>query len=147
MPQGPFENEVEAVKELAEHLAPAPSSDREDKCPVCGGEGGDPEGGGCPTCDGTGQSPSDREERIEKAVDAAEKEIHAMRPAWVSSGKKDRDRDIVEVAAPVIVRAERERIKARIEAVRAAAPSWPDDDSYEAGLDAALSAIEGENNE
>ena len=42
-------------------------SDREDKCPVCGGEGGDPEGGGCPTCDGTGQSPSDREERIEKA--------------------------------------------------------------------------------
>ena len=28
------------------------------------------------------------------------------------------------------------------EAVRADAPAWPDDDSYEAGLDAALAAID-----
>lgn len=47
-------------------------------------------------------------------------------------------------AAPneAAVKEERERIKARIEAVRADAPAWPDDDSYEAGLDAALAAID-----
>lgn len=36
---------------------------------------------------------------------------------------------------------ERERIEARIKELRMLAPSWPDDDSYEAGLDSALASI------
>ena len=50
----------------------------------------------------------------------------------------------VEDAAPVIVAAAVKEAKARVEAVRADAPAWPDDDSYEAGLDAALAAIDKE---
>ncbi len=86
------------------------------------------------------------DEVIEEAVKAATLACENA-PVPVTVSPLTYVRETVEAAAPVIAKAERDRVKARIEAVRTAAPSWPDDDSYEAGLDAALSAIEGENNE
>jgi len=34
--------------------------------------------------------------------------------------------------------------RTKIEGLRANAPAWPDDDSYEAGLDAALASLESD---
>ncbi len=84
------------------------------------------------------------DEVIEEAVRAA---ADATQEPWWEMQGRDEAEVAFRAAAPIIAKAERDRVKARIEAVRTAAPSWPDDDSYEAGLDAALSAIEGEHNE
>lgn len=53
----------------------------------------------------------------------------------------------IETAAPVLIEAERERIGAGIRSLRLNAPAWPKDDSYEAGLEAALSVIDKEGGE
>ena len=64
---------------------------------------------------------------------------------WSDSAKADEVlRAVYDLIFEAGVQAERERVKARVEAVRADAPAWPDDDSYEAGLDAALAAIDKE---
>jgi len=48
-----------------------------------------------------------------------------------------------EAAFEAGVQAERERACELIEGLRINAPAWPKDDSYEAGLDAALAVVTG----
>lgn len=47
----------------------------------------------------------------------------------------------LRTAAPIIFDAGKEEARKAIEGLRIGAPAWPDDDSYEAGLDAALSLL------
>jgi hypothetical protein len=99
--------------------------------------------------------PADRpDEAMNRAVEAAHKAL-ADTPGLPSNGDVSKlskphvelPRPIIEAAAPVLIEAERERIGAGIRSLRLNAPAWPKDDSYEAGLEAALSVIDKEGGE
>lgn len=103
----------------------------------------------CRSCGGSGLDvPPVDPEVLDRAVEAGARALAAVQDnPWHSCDTVMRDNYRLDAekclgaAAPIIFDAGKEEARKAIEGLRIGAPAWPDDDSYEAGLDAALSLI------
>lgn len=93
----------------------------------------------CRSCGGSGLDvPPVDPEVLDRAVEEGRESVRTGMHVNTTQGYQEQEFRAIAAAA---YRQGREEARKAIEGLRIGAPAWPDDDSYEAGLDAALSLL------